>query len=171
MAVENDSYCAEADVVAITQYETDFDGSSTPTETQLLEFMARRAGELYAILYDVMGTAAPGPAAYSVTVDTSTDGGKALDAVLKQQNSIGASFDVLSAAGAGESPARSERIAELWTMWVDGNAALRNTATMYVASTSGTSTSATHISTGEITEKSVTSREEDGLTFNGSTQW
>ena len=165
---EADSYCAEADVIAVAQYLTDFDATSTPTEDQLLEFMARRAGELYAILFDVMGTAAPGPASYSVTVDTGSDGGKALDAVLKQQNAIGAAFDALQAAGASETVGRSERVAELWTMWVDGNTALRTTATMYQASTS---TSATHISVGEITEKSITSREEDGLTFDGTTQW
>ena len=170
MAVENDSYCAVTDVEAVTQIGT-YAAGTVPTQAQVWEFQAHRTGELYAILYEVLGTAAPGPAAYSVTVDTSTDGGLALDTVLKQQNAIGAAFDALQAAGASETPGRTERIAELWTMWVDGNAALRNTATMYVASTSGTSTSATHISTGEITEKSVTSREEDGLTFNGSTQW
>lgn len=167
-AVENDSYCAEADVIAIAQYLTDFTGATVPTETQLLEMMARRAAELYAILADVMGTAAPGPASYSTTLDTTTDAGKALQHVLKQYNAIGAAFDALQAAGATETPARSERLAELYAMWQDKDVAVRQAALMYQGYSSRSST---HISTGEITEQSVTSREEDGLTFTGETDW
>lgn len=167
-ATENDSYCAESDVLAVAQYLGDFTTTTTPTEAELLEFQAHRAADLYSIVREVMGTAAPGPASYSVTIDTTTDAGKALDSVLKQYNAIGAAFDALQAAGASEYPGRSERVAELYQMWQDREGPIRRAALMYQGYASRTST---HISSGEITEKSITSREEDGLTFTGETDW
>jgi hypothetical protein len=171
MAVENDSYCSEAQVVAYTQYLSDFTGSTTPTEAQLLVFMAQRAGELYALMAETLGSDAPGPAAYSTTVDTTTDAGKALNVLLQQQNAIGAAMDALSAAGAGEEPGRSERVAELFAMWTEGNKRVATAAKVYQGVAPVASQTATHISVGEITEATTVSREEDGLTFNGETDW
>jgi len=166
-AAETDSYCAIADVQAICQIGT-FATDTVPTNQQVLEFQAQRAGQLYTILADVMGTDAPGPSGYSTAISTSTDAGKALNWTLVHYNSIGAAMDALQAAGAGEVPGRSERIAELFAMWEGREKALRPVATMYVGYSTRT---ATHISTGEITEKSITAREEDGLVFDGSTSW
>jgi hypothetical protein len=166
-AIESDSYCAATDVAAITQFGT-LGVGTVPTAQQGLEFQKQRAADLYTILRDVMGTAAPGPVSYDTVLDTTSDVGKALSAVLVQYNTIGAAFDVLQAAGATESPGRSERLAELYQMWQDRDGPVRQAALMYQGYASRTST---HISSGEITEKSVTSREEDGLAFNGATDW
>lgn len=168
MASETDSYCAETDVVARAQYLSDFTTTTVPTQAQLLDFQAQRAAELYTILRDVLGTGAPGPASYGTTIDTSTDAGTALQFVLISFNAIGAAFDALQAAGAGEEPSRTERAAELWAMWETRDAEIRKAALMY----QGYATrSATHESVGEITPATVVSREEDGLVFKGNTEW
>jgi len=167
-ALSTDAYCAESDVVAIAQYTDDFTASTTPTESQLFNFMARRAAILYSDIRAVLGSAAPGPDNYNVKFTGSTDAEVALERVLIHFNAIGAAIDTLEAAGAGESPGRSERIAELYTMWSDRDDELRMAAKMYQTSST---TSATHISVGEITKSSVSSREEDGLMFTGTTTW
>jgi hypothetical protein len=167
MAVENDSYCAIEDVEARCQIG-DFAAGTVPTNGEVLEFQKERAAELYSIVRSVMGTAAPGPAAYATTIDTSTDAGKALDSVLTAYNAIGAAFDALQAAGAGEQPGRSERVAELYQMWQDRDGPVRAAALMYQGYASRT---ATHKSLGEITSAAITAREEEGLTFNGETEF
>jgi hypothetical protein len=115
-----------------------------------------------------MGSEAVGPPSYDNPVDVTTDPGKGLAAVLKEFNAIGAAVDALQAAGAGETPARSERISELWAMWETREVAVKSAAQSYVGDASF---SATHISTGEISPATVTSREEDGLTFTGQTEY
>lgn len=167
MATENDSYCAVTDVEARTQIGT-FETTTIPTEAQVVDFQAQRAGVLYSDLRSIMGTSAPGPASYSVTVDTSSDAGKALEFVLTKYNAIGAAIDALEAAGAGETPGRSERIADLYAMWQDRTTALEMAAKMYLGYASRSST---HISSGEITQATVVAREEDGLVFDGLTEW
>jgi hypothetical protein len=168
VALEADSYCSEADVIAETQYLSDFTASTVPTEAQLLVFMASGAGILYQDLREVLGDDAPGPASYSVTVDTTTDAGTALFFVLTHYNATFAAFKALEAAGANETPARTERVAELWAVWQARGDDLRKAAESYRGRSSE---SATHISTGEITAATVVSREEDGLAFDGRTEW
>ena len=170
MATTDKAYCAEADIVRWTQYEADFDATSVPTEAQMLLFTEDRSSELYLLLTSLLNTAdAVGPSGYAAPLDTSTDRGLALSYVLRQYSAIGASMDCLQAAGAGLTPARSERIAELFAMWEGRKDALAAAAEAFAAA--GSSSSATHISSGEITEKSVTAKEEDGLVFDGSTKF
>jgi hypothetical protein len=149
VAVENDSYCAQADTQRWAQMGTYVDGGtpSKPSLAEVLVFQANRAGEVYAVLADVMGADAPGPAAYGTTIDTSTDVGLALDAVCKRVNAIGAAADALEASGAGEQPSGSDRVARLLVLYSDGLESLRSAALMYQGYASRTST---HISSGEI---------------------
>ncbi len=167
MADETNSYCAHEDVERWTQVG-DYDASSVPTLTEVYSFQAGRAAELYAILADVMGTAAPGPAAFGTTIDTGTDAGLALSAVVSQYNAIGAAIDALAAGGAGTSPGRSERINELFALWGERETPIRAAARVYQGLGGR---SATHKSIGEITSASVDAREEDGLTFDGTTKF
>ena len=167
MAVEGDSYCAEANVTAFAQMG-DYTPSTTPTQAEVLVFMAGRAGELYSVLVRVMGNDAVGPASYSKSIDNSSDAGKALEFVLIQYNAIGAAMDSLLAAGAGESPQRSERVNELFGVWQEREAAITLAAEQFLGASSE---SATHISVGEVTVASTTSREEDGIRFNGLTEF
>jgi hypothetical protein len=166
MADAGDSYCATTDVEARTQIGA-FGAGTIPTLAQVLDFQAQRAGDLYLILRREMGDDAVGPANYANSIDgTASDQEKALEFVLIEYNAIGAAFDALEAAGASEEPARSERVAELWAMWQTREVAVSQAAQEFLGDTTR---SATHISVGEITEATVTSREEDGLGFNGRT--
>ena len=168
MAVENDSYCAEADVIARVQFLSDFTASTVPTEAQLLVFMASRASLLHAVLIDVMGASAPGPASYSTVLDTTTDAGKGLNFALIHFNAVGAAIDVFAAAGATNEPSRTERVTELFADWQDHKDVLETWATLYLGYATRT---ATHISVGEITAATVVSREEDGLSATGNTEF
>lgn len=160
-------YSDHTDVEALVQMG-EYDGTTIPTLQQVYDFQAARAGEIYAVLYGVMGDSAPGPSGYSTSIDNSTDRGYALEAALKKTNAYGAAVDALEAAGAGEVPARSERAAEFHALYKDGLERVRMLALMYQGDSSR---SATHISEGEITVADVTSREEDGYTFRGDQEW
>ena len=169
MAAEADSYCAVEDVQARAQLGV-YDGSSQPTLDEVLEFQKERASELYAIVREVMGAAAVGPANYTTAITpANSDAEFALDGVLTSYNAVGAAFDALQAAGVGDSPARSERLNELWAVWEMRGDAVRSAALMLQGYTSR---SATHISEGEVTKATVTAAEEDGITFSHSgTEW
>ncbi len=168
MAVENDSYCAETDVVAKVQYLSDFTGSTVPTEAQVLIFMASRAALLYAELAQTMGSSAPGPAAFSTSIDSSTDIGAALNNALIHYNAVGAALDVFQAAGATTEPSRTERVTELFAQWEEHKEKLEMLARLYLGLTTRT---ATHESVGEITAATVVSRTEDGLVITGATEF
>ena len=166
-AAVDDSYCSIADVVAFAQIGTP--GSSTiPTETEVLGFMAKRAGLIYGRLATLMGASAPGPDNWDVTIDTGTDKGKSLSQSCRFVNAIGAAMDQLAAAGAGEQPARSERVAELGTLYAGAMADLTDAAVAY-AGFGGRY--ATHISAGEVTRGTVTSREQQGLVVTDQTEF
>ena len=170
MAVENDSYCSEAEVAAITGVNVagNYSATTTPTEAQVLVFMAARAGEVYARLYQYMGAATPGPAAYSVTVDTSTDPGKALDVATRHANSLGAAIDALQAAGVGESPSRGEAIIDLNALYQQALDGLRDIAIAYIGTANR---SETHISAGDVTVPSRTATDQQGVVFTSSTDF
>jgi hypothetical protein len=165
---EGDSYCAIEDVERWTQIGA-YGAGTKPTSTQVLAFQQGRAAELYGILAETMGGDAPGPANFSTTVDTSSDAGAALSAVLVMYNAIGAAMDALQAAGAGDTPTRSERIGELFVLWEQRKEALTSAARAYQGR--GGTRSATHKTRGEVTSRSVTSREEDDFRFNQDTKW
>ena len=166
-AVDSDSYCAEADVVAWAQMG-DYSGATTPTETQVLGFMQMRAAEIYGWLREVTGTNAPGPSAYATSINTGTDAGLALSRVCKMANAIGAAMDALESAGAGEAPSRSDRVAELGVAYASLKPEVQQLGPLY-AGVSGRY--ATHISTGEITNPSITSREREPLGTTDATEW
>ena len=168
MAVEGDSYCAEGDVLAKVQYLNDFTPNSTPTEAQVLVFMASRAGILYAVLAGVMGNETPGPASFTTAIDNSTDAGKALQNALIHYNAAGAAIDVLHAAGATTEPARTDLATELFAEWEEHKEVLTNLAKLYLGFATRT---ATHESIGEITSATIVSREEDGLKVTGATKF
>ena len=169
MATTNDAYCTEADVVSYVQYLTEFDASSVPTQAQMLDFTENRSAELYTLLVKLMGSdAAVGPSGYSNSLDNSTDAGQALEYVLRQYSAIGAAMDCLQAAGATTTPARTERVAELFAMWSEREQAVAPLAESYISR--GTRV-ASHISIGEISEKSFTHRTEEGLVVDGETKF
>lgn len=168
MAVEGDSYCAEADVIAKVQYLSDFTASTVPTEAQLLVFMASRAAILYSTLVSVMGEDAPGPASFATAIDTSSDAGKALEFSLIHFNAVGAAIDVFGASGATTEPARTERVTELFADWEEHKERLPMLAKLYVGFATRT---ATHVSTGEITEAAAVNRTEEGLRITGATEF
>lgn len=168
-------YCVEADVVSYAQTASDYTASTIPTQTQVEAFIDRRCGEIYAWMRDVIGDTAPGSSDFSVTVDTSTDAGIALDRVLTMANAIGAAIDALQAAAVGDEPARSERVTELMAMYdgtgVDGSGLKGVIQEAAMALDGETSDSATHISTGEITAATVVNKTEEGLPFDSGTEW
>lgn len=164
--VANDSYCATSDVEALTGAGA-YGAGTTPTLQAVLNFQAHRAAQLYQILAERMGTSAPGPASYATTIDTGTDKGKALEAVLIHFNAIGAAMDALIAAGASTAPKNSNRVEELFGMWERREAVVTAAAESYLGSGSGV---ASHISVGEITLPTTTSR-EGNFTFTSDTDW
>jgi len=169
MAVEADSYCSEENVAAVTGVgATGYTATTTPTEAQLLVFMANRAGEVYAALYQHMGTLTPGPAAYDVTIDNSTDPGKALEAVTRQANTYGAAIDALEAAGAGEVPNRTERVADMAALYQKALDDLRDAALGYIGTDNR---SETHVSAGDVIVPSRTAVDQQGLSFTSNTDY
>jgi hypothetical protein len=168
-SVADNAYCSEADVVAWAQMG-DYTASTTPTETQVLGFMQMRAGELYGVLAKWMATPVgpSGASGYATEIDTSTDKGFALNEQLRMANAIGAAMDALQAAGASEAPSRTERVEELSVAYAAIVANLEHLAREYEGNVDAV---ATHITSGEITQASVTAQEEDGRTFDGSTKF
>lgn len=166
-AVDSNSYCSEADVVAFVQMG-DYTANTTPTETQVLTFMQMRAAEIYGWLREVMGSSATGPSAYDTSIDTSTDKGLALSRVCKLANAVGAAMDALEAAGSTEAPARTERVAELGQMYASLKPEVQASSRQYVGSGN---IGSTHISIGEVSEESRDSVEEQGFIFDADTSW
>ena len=168
VSVEGDSYCGEGDVCALLNMATDYTAATTPTEAQVLNFMANRAGEIYGWMRERAGSSTPGPASYSVTVDTSTDAGTALNYLLIQANAFGAAADALESSGATQSPSRTERFNELIASYYGMKEAIQAAAVQYVGSTVFV---ANHLTEGRVTADTWTSRTQDGFTFDGSTEW
>ena len=167
MAVENDSYCATAEVVALVQLGA-YGAGTAPTAAQGLEFQARRSGEVYGWMVAKVGALAPGPAAFSVTIDTGTDAGLALSALVIQANAFGAAADSLEAAGASSTPAKSERVTELLTSFYAMKESVEDSVEQYAGASFST---ATHISDGSITEPAIVNRTRPVLPFTDATQW
>lgn len=161
-----DAYCTEADVVAWAQMG-DYTTTTTPTEAQVLLFMQSRAAELYSILSRIMGSSTPGPSSFDVDLDETTDKGKGLGRLLRMANAIGAAMDAVEASGAGQGPARSERVSELGTMYSSLVRSLLDAARNYLGNATR---SQTHISGGEMTRRTVTAVAES-LAFDESTKW
>ena len=164
---EADSYCAIADTEARAQMGA-YGAGTTPTSTQVLSFAEQRTGEIYSWMREVIGTDAPGPANYSTTIDTGTDAGLALNDVVVMANAIGAAMDALEAAGAGSSPARSERIVELGTAYSNSKDAVQAAAKAYVGYSER---AATHHDEGRVTVDTFTSRTQEGFAVDGSTEF
>lgn len=163
MAIESNSYCNASDVEARVRLGAFSDTpATTPTLAQVLEFQAMRAGEIYSILVGVMGEDAPGPESHDVKLSAvSGDVGKALTFTVKMFNAIGAAMDALDAAGANQAPARSERVKELGEQYANAKEAIEPLAKLVVMTTDGRAI--THISRGEITQKTIVPREEQEL--------
>jgi len=167
-AAEADSYCAEADVIAVVQMG-DYTTLTLPTQAQVLEFMAQRAAEIYTWMVAVAGTSAPGPVNYATSIDTGTDAGVALLALCKQTNSHGAASDALEAAGAGDRPARTERITELFNMFYAAKPQIVMLAAQYTGYSNSVSN---HYSEGSVTSATLTSRTEaTSFPFDTDTTW
>ncbi len=145
----------------------DFTGSTTPTETEVLTFMEMRSAEVYSWLDEVVETA-PGPSGYDTTIDNTKDTGRALERVCREASAVGAAMDALEAAGATDRPARTERVAELGEMYASLKPTVQQAGINYAGTAART---ATHISTGEITEPTIVSREREVLPFNETTKW
>lgn len=167
-ATSDDAYCSEADVVAFAQFASDFTGTTTPTETQVLNFMLMRAAEIYSWLRSVMGDSAPGPTNYATSIDTSTDAGLALSRNCRLANAVAAAMDALEAAGAMDAPARSDRVAELGVMYASLRQTIEDAGRAYVGNRLR---AGTVYSIGEVTQESRTSVEEEGFTFTLGTKF
>ncbi len=168
-------YCDEADVSARTGV-SDYTASTTPTQTEVETFIDNRAGEIYAKLRSVMGDAAPGPTGYSTTINTGSDAGLALSEICESTNAIGAAVDALQAGSVGESPARSERVSELWAIYQfqlhgdpdkDIPSPLMEAGQAYLGGS--TYKVANSYTVGEVTDRSITSVEEQPLPVDEST--
>jgi hypothetical protein len=176
-AVADNAYCTEADVVAWAQFASDFTASTIPTENQVLLFMETRAAELYSVLTVVMGSSAVGPSGssgYSTEIDTSSDVGFALGRVLRRANAIGAAADALEAAGSNEQPNRTERVIELEQMYLgmlqsEADSSIRALALQYIGLSGQFAFS--HLTAGDITNPTITSREREELRFDQTTKW
>ena len=171
MAADAGSYCNEAEVISYAQMGQYADGGSAtvPTQTQVLQFQVDRAAEMYGWMVDVVGSSAPAPITdYSTTIDTSTDVGLALSRLLRQGNAKAAAADALEAAGSTQVPARSERVAELLVDFY----ALKDTVEILVESYLASSTlAANHFTEGRVTADTIVTRTQEGLTFDGDTEW
>ncbi len=167
-AVATDAYCSEADVVGVVQLTPDYTSGTTPTETEVLQFMKQRAAQVYAWMAEVSDTSAPGPASFSTSIDTSTDVGSALESVCRQANCVAAGADALEASGATSTPARTERLNELFADFFATKDTIQALAKVYVGASFST---ATHISDGSITEPTIINRTRPYLPFTDTTQW
>jgi hypothetical protein len=168
MAVENDSYCAATDVESRAQMGA-YAAGTTPTLAQVLDFQAQRAAEIYSWLRDEMGSSAPGPAAYSVTIDTGSDIGLALEDSCIMANALGAAMDALEAAGASQSPARSERVNELGIAYAGMMEVIQRLGNQY--NETSTTLSANHFTEGRVTADTFTSRTQPGITIDERTEF
>jgi hypothetical protein len=166
-STSSDSYCDITDVEAYAQVGT-YGSSTKPTDTEVLGFMANRASDVYSVLREFMDDDAPGPPNFDVTIDTGNDAGKALDRGARQANAIGAAIDALEAGGSGDSRGRTERVAELEERYTAALEKLRGLAIQYVSPTNRIHT---HITEGEITLATVTSRQETGLRVTSETDF
>lgn len=160
------AYCSEADVVAFAQMG-DYTASTRPTEAQVTGFMSKRAAEVYSILVRWLGSDAPGPSGYDATINTSGDVGLALSYHCAMANALGAAMDALAAAGAGEESSASDRVQQLGTAYRNALENLKHLAREYAGSSAWSST---HISSGEMTSRTINPRAES-LTFDEGTAW
>ena len=167
MATLNDSYCGVTDVEARTQLGA-YGAGTVPTTTQVEGFCKERSGVVFGWLQEVMGDSVTGPTGADQAIDSSTDKGMALLHATLGATANGAAADALQAAGAGESPNRSERIAELQALFEAAKDGLQDAGRAYIGAADRV---LTHISSGEITEATVVSREARGLVFDDSTEW
>lgn len=161
------SYAIVSDVEAIAQHGA-YDSSSQPTLAQVQFFLVNRSADVYGYMRGVAGSAAPGPSGYSVTIDTSSDIGYALDRACRSATAYKAAVDALQAAGATTSPGRSERMAELETLYERELERVGDLVRSYVGPGSS---SRNHISSGDASAKSMTSREEPGRSFEIDTRF
>ncbi len=167
-AVATDAFCSEADVVGVVQLTPDYTSGTTPTEVQVLQYMKQRAAQVYAWMAEKVGTSAPGPASFSTSIDTSTDIGSALESVCRQANCVGAGADALEASGATSTPARTERLNELFADFFATKDTIQALVEVYIGTGAFVSN---HFTEGSITSATVQPRTEDTFTFDGETQW
>lgn len=167
-ATADDAYCSEADVVAYAQ-TGDYTASTTPTENQVLQFAANRAGQLYLAMREEVGDDAPSPTSGGNPIDTSTDKGTALANALRLANAKAAAADALQAAGAGDVPAGSERAAALLAEFYEF--LIVRIPEQVQAWRGHGYRAATHVSAGEVTPATVTARTSSGLRFSTESQW
>src|SRR5882672_4100368 len=101
------AFATIADVVRMTQVPP-FDGSTTPTATQVQAFLDARAGQLITLCYR-----------FGVSVDPNsppaTPAGLAVQ--LLEANAAGAALDATMAAVFGAQPAHTEKIQYLGALW------------------------------------------------------
>ena len=167
-ATATDAFCVEADVVAVVQLTPDYTTGTIPTEAEVLQFMKQRAAQVYSWMVEKVGASAPGPASFSLSIDTGTDIGSALESACRQANCVGAAADALEASGASSQPARTERINELFADFFAAKDIIQALVEVYAGASFST---ATHISDGSITEPTIVSRERPALPFTDATQW
>ncbi len=167
-AVATDAYCSEADVVGVVQITPDYTSGTTPTETEVLQFMKQRAAQVYAWMAEKAGTSAPGPVSFTTSIDTSTDIGSVLESVCRQANCVGAGADALEASGATSTPGRTERLNELFADFFATKDTIQALVEVYIGTGKYVSN---HFTEGSITSASIQSRVEDRFTFDGETQW
>ncbi len=166
MATTDNSYCTEAHVTQITR--SPYTTTTVPTEAEMLIFTENRSAEVYNRLVKFMGASATGPSGYATSIDTSTDAGLAMDFVTRQAAAIGAAIDCLDAAGAGESPGRSERIIDLTALHEIAMERLEDAAIAYIGKAAR---SETHISSGDVTVPTRVVVEQQGIIFNSETEF
>lgn len=169
-----ESYASVADIEARVGLGV-FGASTRPTLTQATAFAVQRAGELFAILSEVLGSEAPGPISstiYIIKLNVSTSGGYALSQLLSLANAIGAAADCLEAAGAGEVPQRSERVTDLLEEYGQLRERISGMASSYPVTGVVDPLVVTHLSSGLVSPVTSTTAVQAGVPpFSSTQQW
>lgn len=161
------SYATVSDVEAIAQLGA-YSSGTKPTEAQVQFFLVNRSAELYGRMVKTGGNLTPGPSGYAITIDTTNDVGYALDRAARHAAATRAAVDALQAAVAGETPARSERIAELEALY---NTQLEDIDDLVLAYVDEGARVRSHITAGEASRASITTRQEPGFSFEADEKY
>lgn len=130
----NDAFCAIADVETLV-LRGPFSAGTTPTSQQVLDMMARVAGEVETLLhqhgspYTVASHGNPFPS--SVTDPSST-----LRVLCEQANAMGAAADVVNARESGQPNGSTDLAAVMLTRYKDALAAIESECRSTAASSS-----------------------------------
>jgi hypothetical protein len=163
---EDDAFCSVSDVEAYAQ-RGNYSTTSNPNLSQVLGFMAQRAGSIQALM-----------ASYGApfTVDTGSNpipsSSTPLRYIARQMNAIAAAIDAVIAHETGQAPAQSQKVDELLKIY----ASLESSLVQYIervvsGSVAGNIGVATDISSGGVTAATFPNPASSTTTNTGKYDW